>query len=65
MKFYLDGKLTHQTDATKFPHDEQNVWLTCIAVLWGDSAPPKQMDDAGLPAHADSDWVRVYEKKAE
>ena len=59
---YLDGKLTHQTDAQTLPHGEQNVWLTCVAVLWGDPAPPKQMDDSGLPARADFDWVRVYEK---
>ena len=24
--------------------------------------PPKQMDDVGLPAFADFDWVRVYTK---
>jgi beta-glucanase (GH16 family) len=64
VKFYLDGKLTHQTDATLFPHGPQNVWLTNVAVLWGSpkAKTPKQMDDSALPAYADFDWVRVYEK---
>jgi beta-glucanase (GH16 family) len=62
VKFFLDGKLTHQTDATKFPHGEQNVWLTCVGVLWGDPVKPQQIDDHNLPAYAEFDWVRVYTK---
>jgi beta-glucanase (GH16 family) len=62
VKFFLDGKLTHQTDATKFPHGEQNVWLTCVGALWGDPVKPKQIDDRALPAYAEFDWVRVYTK---
>jgi len=62
VKFFLDGKLAHETDATKFPHGLQSVWLTSVAVLWGKPTPPKQMDDVGLPAFADFDWVRVYAK---
>jgi beta-glucanase (GH16 family) len=62
VKFFLDGKLTHQTDATKFPHGEQNVWLTCVGALWGDPVKPKQIDDTALPAYSEFDWVRVYTK---
>ena len=62
VKFYLDGKLTHQTDATQFPHGDQNVWLTCVAALWGRPVKPKQVDDSALPTYADFDWVRVYTK---
>ncbi len=62
VKFFLDGKMTHKTDATKFPHGEQNVWLTSVAVLWGNPKKPDHVDDAALPASADFDWVRVYEK---
>ena len=58
----LDGKLTHQTDATKFPHGDQTVWLTSVAALWGNPTKPAHVDDAGLPAYADFDWVRVYRK---
>jgi beta-glucanase (GH16 family) len=63
VRFFLDGKLTHATDATKFPHGPQNVWLTCVAALWGNPTKPKQMEGAGLPAYTDFDWVRVYEKQ--
>jgi beta-glucanase (GH16 family) len=62
VKFFLDGKLTHQIDATKFPHGEQNIWLTCVGALWGDPVKPKQIDDRALPAYAEFDWVRVYAK---
>jgi beta-glucanase (GH16 family) len=61
VKFFLDGKLTHQTDATKFPHGPQSVWLTCVGALWGKPKPPQAMDDSAMPAFADFDWVRVYE----
>jgi beta-glucanase (GH16 family) len=63
VKFFLDGKLTHKTDATKFPHGPQSVWLTSVAVLWGKPTSPKKMDDTGLPAFAEFDWVRVYERQ--
>ena len=62
VKFYLDGKLTHETDATKFPHGQQNIWLTSVAALWGDPVKPKAVDDAKLPTWAEFDWVRFYEK---
>lgn len=60
VKFYFDGKLTHQTDATKFPHGEQNIWLTSIGLKAGE----KLVDDSQLPATADYDYVRFYEKPA-
>ncbi len=63
VKFFLDGRLTHETDATKFPHGPQSVWLTSVAALWGKPTSPKKMEDEGLPAFAEFDWVRVYERK--
>jgi beta-glucanase (GH16 family) len=62
VKFYLDGKLTHETDARKFPHGPQSIWLTSVAALWGDPVKPKAVADAKLPAWAEFDWVRFYEK---
>lgn len=62
VKFFLDGKLTHQTDATQFPHGDQSVWLTCVGALWGDPVKPKHIDDSALPTYAEFDWVRVYTK---
>lgn len=62
VRFFLDGKLTHETDATKFPHGPQNVWLTSVAALWGNPAKPKHMDDHALPDEAAFDYIRIYEK---
>jgi len=62
VKFFLDGRLTHAIGAAEFPHGPQSVWLTCVGVLWGKPKPPKKMDDAALPAFADFDRVRVYER---
>lgn len=63
VKFFLDDTLTHQTDATKFPQAEQNIWLTCVGVLSGDPVKPKQIDDTALPAAAEYDYVRFYQKQ--
>ena len=63
VKFYLDGRLAHKTDATKFPHKPQNIWLTSVAVLWGNPDKPTHMGDAALPAEAVFDYVRFYEKQ--
>ena len=63
VRFFLDGKLTHETNAAKFPHGPQNVWLTCVAALWGKPKAPSKVDDSNLPAYAEFDWVRVWEKK--
>ena len=62
VKFFLDGKLTHQVDAKQFPQGDQNVWLTCVGALWGDPVKPQQIDDLDLPAYAEFDWVRIYTK---
>jgi beta-glucanase (GH16 family) len=62
VKFFLDGKLTHETDATRFPHGDQKIWLTCVGALWGDPVKPKSIDDNKLPAYVEFDWVRVYIK---
>jgi len=52
VKFFFDGKLTHLTDATLFPHGDQNIWLTSIGYT--------KVDDLRLPAVADFDYVRYY-----
>jgi beta-glucanase (GH16 family) len=58
VRFFFDGKLTHQCDATKFPHGRASVWLTSVPALLGGT---KKVDDSQLPAVAVFDWVRVYE----
>jgi len=59
VKFFLDGVLVETVDATKFPHSDQNVWLSSIASHMGNT--PK-VDDASLPQESLFDYVRVFTK---
>lgn len=59
VKFFRDGALVQTVDATKFPHNEQNVWLSSIASHMGNT--PK-VDDSALPQEAVFDYVRVFTK---
>ena len=55
--FFFDGKMTHETDATRFEKGPQSIWLTSIgypAHGW--------VDNSKLPAEALFNWVRFYEK---
>lgn len=61
VRFFFDGKLLNTVDATKFPHNDQNIWLTCIATPYGGT---KYVDDSALPANAQFDWVRFYQVPA-
>jgi beta-glucanase (GH16 family) len=60
LKYYFDGKLVHQADATVLKHGDQHVWLTMIASPLGGT---KAVDDAKLPAEAEYDYVRVFTRK--
>jgi beta-glucanase (GH16 family) len=57
VRFFFDGRLTHQTAATHFRHGPQNIWLTCIATFMGNT---KKVDDSQLPAAAEFDYVRYF-----
>jgi beta-glucanase (GH16 family) len=57
VNFFFDGKLTHQTDATKFKHGPQNIWLTAIASGLGGT---RYVDNKRLPAAAQFDYVRFF-----
>lgn len=60
VKYYFDGRLVQTVDAKKFPHAVQNIWLTTIASPLGKT---RAVDDTKLPAVAEYDYVRFYEKK--
>ena len=60
VKYFFDGKLVQTVDVSKFQHSEQNIWLTTIASNLGGT---KAVDDTKLPAAAEYDYVRFYEKK--
>jgi len=60
--FYFDGKVVDRRDITALPLGEQNIWLTSIA---GPQGNTDKVDDSALPAYAEFDYVRFFEKSAE
>jgi beta-glucanase (GH16 family) len=60
VKFFFDGKLVRTADASGFEHGPQNVWLTSIASHLGGT---KGVDETKLPAAAEFDYVRYFEKE--
>lgn len=60
VKYYFDAKLVQTVAVTNFAHGDQNIWLTTIASPLGHT---KAVDDTKLPAAAEYDYVRFYEKK--
>jgi beta-glucanase (GH16 family) len=60
VKYFFDGTLVQTVDATQFEHGDQQIWLTSIASQLGGT---KAVDDAKLPAVAEYDYVRFYEKQ--
>ena len=61
VRFFFDGELLSTIDATKFPHNDQNIWLTSIAAPVGGT---ESVNDAALPAYAEFDWVRFFQLPA-
>ena len=59
VKYYFDGKLVQTVAVTNFAHSDQHIWLTTIASNLGGT---KAVDDTKLPAGAEYDYVRYYEK---
>ena len=60
VKYYFDGRLVQTVTVTNFAHSEQHIWLTTIASNLGGT---KAVDDTKLPAAAEYDYVRFYEKR--
>ena len=58
VRFFFDGKLTHETDATRFKHGPQNIWLTSISIGLGGT---HYVDNSRLPATAEFDYVRFFD----
>lgn len=58
IKYFFDGTLVQTVDATQFPHNDLNIWLTSIAAPLGGTT---SVDDSQLPAVAQYDYVRFYE----
>jgi beta-glucanase (GH16 family) len=60
VKYFFDGKVVQTVDATKFPHGDLHIWLTTIASHLGKT---KAVDETKLPAAAEYDYVRFYQKE--
>jgi beta-glucanase (GH16 family) len=57
--YFLDGRPVQRVPTSGFTPGEQNIWLTSIASPLGKT---KAVDDTRLPAAAEFDYVRFYEK---
>ncbi len=58
VRYLFDGAVVQTVDASQFPHDDMNIWLTSIAAPLGGTT---SVDDTKLPAEAQFDYVRYYE----
>lgn len=61
IRYFCDGALVQTVDATQFPHNDLNVWLTSIAAPLGGTT---SVDDTKLPASAQFDYVRYFAPRA-
>lgn len=59
INYYFDGKLVQTVNVEQYLQGNMNIWLTVIASKLGGT---KAVDDAKLPAAAEYDYVRFYEK---
>lgn len=62
---YFDGKLVGVWDATSFKHDNMSIWLTTVGWAKLPWSYKEKIDDSKLPAFADFEYVRFFEKQAE
>ncbi len=60
VKYYFEGKLVQTVPITNYVPSDQHIWLTTIASSLGGT---KAVDDSKLPAMAEFDYVRFFEKK--
>ena len=64
IRYYFDGRLVGVTHVTSFQHDVMSIWLTTVGWSKLPWAPQLKIDDTALPASADFDYVRFFEKPA-
>jgi acyl-CoA thioesterase I len=64
IRTYFNGKLVGAMHATSFKHDTMSIWLTTVGWSKLPWAPQLKIDDSMLPASADFDYVRFFEKPA-
>lgn len=57
IRYFFEGKVVQTVNATQFPHNELNIWLTSIAAPLGGTT---SVDDTKLPAAALFDYARFF-----
>jgi hypothetical protein len=57
IRYFFEGNLVQTVNATQFPHNDLNIWLTSIAAPLGGTT---SVDDTMLPASALFDYVRFF-----
>lgn len=62
---YFDGKPVGVVPVEGFAHDLMSIWLTVVGWARLPWAPQLKIDDSMLPASADFDYVRFFERKAD
>ncbi len=63
IRSFFDGKLVSVMDATHFTHDTMSIWLTAVGwanLPWSNK---EKIDDSKLPAYADFEYARFFEKQ--
>ncbi|MDQ8180343.1 sulfatase-like hydrolase/transferase [Pelagicoccus sp. SDUM812005] len=61
LRYFFNGELVSETDASIFAHNDVNVWLTCLAGKLGKKTTG--VDDTQLPAQTQYQYFRFFEKK--
>ena len=57
IKYFFDGALVQTVDATLFPHNDLNIWLTSVAANLGGTT---NVDDSMLPNVAEYEYARFF-----
>lgn len=57
VRYFFDGAVVQTVDATQFPHNDMNIWLTSVAANLGGTT---NVDDSMLPNVAQYDYARFF-----
>jgi hypothetical protein len=57
VRYFFDGAVVQTVNATQFPHNDLNIWLTSVAASLGGTT---NVDDSLLPNLAEYDYARFF-----
>jgi hypothetical protein len=57
VRYFFDGAVVQSVDATQFPHNDMNIWLTSVAAPLGGTT---NVDDSMLPNVAEYEYARFF-----